>query len=73
MAIGVDGEGSKEAQHCSLPDYTQYDPKTEEIALSLKIWVPLAIEPVEEWKQIETKDFPFGPPLEEEVVLSTTS
>ncbi len=70
MEKGGDGEGSKEVQNCSLPDYTQYDPKTEDISLSLKIWAPLAIEPVEEWKQIETKDSPHGPPLGEEVVLS---
>ncbi|ROI15907.1 hypothetical protein DPX16_21610 [Anabarilius grahami] len=38
-----------------------YDPEDLEIALLLKMWVPLAVGPAAEHKENETQDFPPGP------------
>ncbi len=62
-------EGSDPVMH-GTPLSSSWDPETEETALLLKFWVPLAAGPAAEQKQNETKDSPPGPPPGEGVVRS---
>ncbi|RXN24637.1 hypothetical protein ROHU_006043 [Labeo rohita] len=71
LLVKREGEGSGKVSATRLTPSTvpSCDPEMEEIALLLKMWVPLGSEePAAEQKQKETKDCPPGPPPGEEVV-----
>ncbi len=61
LAKWVVGE-SEEAGRRTLSSHGPENPEEKEIALSLRSWVPLALEPVAEQKQNETEDSPPRPP-----------
>lgn len=65
---GIVGE-SEEVARRSLSTHEPDNPEERETALSLKMWLPLAVKPAAEQKENETQDFPPGPPGEG-VVLS---
>ncbi len=72
LARWVAGE-SEEATRRTLSARGPENPKEKEIALSLKMWVPLALGPTAEQKQKETQDSPPGPPPGEGAALSSPS
>lgn len=64
LAIG-EGDGSSKAYCHTLPSTPSRDPETEEAALLLRNWVPLAVTPVAKQK-FDLKDSPPGSPPGEE-------
>jgi hypothetical protein len=72
LARWVAGE-SEEAARRTLSSREPENPEEKEIALLLRRWVPLALEPAAEQKQKETQDSPPGPPPGEGATLSSSS